>query len=386
MKVTPLVHHHSDPPFSSSSSGSLPSSSSTSPPYGLYRLSELYFCDECDAIRCNDCVNIDIAAYYCPGCLFEVPGASVKSEKMRCARSCFACPECDNVLTVSSSDLSGEAQEDGNDIAMTTIPEEPKLTRPTVKPRNPALTSMGGPPYILTCTACRWSSRSIGWEFSKQTGIGHQVMEREKVAREDLNEFDQLVHLFEGHLSRVEAATAAAAKTSTKHKSGINALAGISGRNHQGSKGSYKSRTANTNQTFSESSTTMIPSRHISAASSAVLNRASYAYNTAMSSHRKASDPSSSSYVSSSDARTRKSAALRPKKIRLQPEIPDQDLKIYQTKRNVKNVVAGLEGHHGFGYSQVQKLREFDGKESGGGLAALDKVWEESWSTARTPE
>jgi hypothetical protein len=56
----------------------LPSSS-----YSFHPLHTLFFCEECDAVRCNRCVSIEISGYYCPNCLFEVPGASVRAEKNR---------------------------------------------------------------------------------------------------------------------------------------------------------------------------------------------------------------------------------------------------------------------------------------------------------------
>lgn len=49
----------------------------------LYPLSRLYFCEDCHQIRCPSCVQDEIVSYYCPNCLFEVPTASVKSEKNR---------------------------------------------------------------------------------------------------------------------------------------------------------------------------------------------------------------------------------------------------------------------------------------------------------------
>lgn len=57
----------------------LPSSS-----HSFHTLPELYFCEECDAVRCNECVSIEVSGYYCPNCLFEVPSASVRAEKNRC--------------------------------------------------------------------------------------------------------------------------------------------------------------------------------------------------------------------------------------------------------------------------------------------------------------
>ncbi|KAI8979680.1 dynactin p62 family-domain-containing protein [Mycotypha africana] len=49
----------------------------------LYPLSRLYFCEDCHQIRCPSCVQDEIISYYCPNCLFEVPTASVKSERNR---------------------------------------------------------------------------------------------------------------------------------------------------------------------------------------------------------------------------------------------------------------------------------------------------------------
>jgi len=56
----------------------LPSSS-----YSYHEIHDLYFCEECDSIRCNRCVSVEVSGYYCPNCLFEVPSASVRGEKNR---------------------------------------------------------------------------------------------------------------------------------------------------------------------------------------------------------------------------------------------------------------------------------------------------------------
>lgn len=51
--------------------------------FAHHALSSLLFCEECDAIRCDACVACEIACYFCPNCLFEVPSASVRGEKNR---------------------------------------------------------------------------------------------------------------------------------------------------------------------------------------------------------------------------------------------------------------------------------------------------------------
>lgn len=49
----------------------------------LSPLNRLYFCEECDAVRCDQCIAIEVASYYCPNCLFDVPSANVRGDKNR---------------------------------------------------------------------------------------------------------------------------------------------------------------------------------------------------------------------------------------------------------------------------------------------------------------
>jgi len=51
--------------------------------YSLYPIEHLLYCEDCQQIRCDKCVLDEIVTYYCPNCLFEVPGSSVKSEGNR---------------------------------------------------------------------------------------------------------------------------------------------------------------------------------------------------------------------------------------------------------------------------------------------------------------
>ena len=64
----PCINPYSLPPPQN-----LPSSS-----YSYHEIHDLYFCEECDSIRCNRCVSVEVSGYYCPNCLFEVPSASVR--------------------------------------------------------------------------------------------------------------------------------------------------------------------------------------------------------------------------------------------------------------------------------------------------------------------
>ncbi|TKY86596.1 hypothetical protein EX895_004235 [Sporisorium graminicola] len=159
--------------------------------YAFHPLDALYFCDECDQIRCNRCVTVDIASYYCPNCLFEVPGASVKGEKNRCARNCFECPCCQHTLSVVASDLNSQAA-------------------PGLDPTDPAA-SQGEPPYYLACSFCRWDSKSIGLVFEKPTGLSLQLQRSEDGAP-DMHEFERLKDHFDPYLkAQTQAAITSAA-------------------------------------------------------------------------------------------------------------------------------------------------------------------------------
>ena len=82
--MPPTVRYHC-PCFTSHAL--LPPPHLASSSHHFHPLHELFFCEECDAIRCNRCVSVEVSGYYCPNCLFEVPSASVRAEKNRYAIS-----------------------------------------------------------------------------------------------------------------------------------------------------------------------------------------------------------------------------------------------------------------------------------------------------------
>ena len=51
--------------------------------YSLHPLGYLYFCQECQAIRCPRCIQEEIVSAFCPMCLFEVPLTSIKADGNR---------------------------------------------------------------------------------------------------------------------------------------------------------------------------------------------------------------------------------------------------------------------------------------------------------------
>jgi dynactin 4 len=52
--------------------------------FSLYPLEHLLFCEDCQEIRCVRCCLEEIVCWFCPSCLFEVPGSVAKSEGNRC--------------------------------------------------------------------------------------------------------------------------------------------------------------------------------------------------------------------------------------------------------------------------------------------------------------
>ncbi|GAA5928338.1 uncharacterized protein JCM15063_003854 [Sporobolomyces koalae] len=155
------------------------------PPLALFQhhsLSSLLFCEECDAIRCDSCASNEVACYYCPNCLFEVPSASVRGEKNRCARNCFQCPQCVHTLAVVASD--------------------PDATLPP----NSTAASVGVPPYLLACTFCGWDSKQVGISFEKPTGLALQLQKAEEGAPE-MVEFDHVKDHLEPFVRRSLAQT-----------------------------------------------------------------------------------------------------------------------------------------------------------------------------------
>ncbi|WRT65526.1 uncharacterized protein IL334_002471 [Kwoniella shivajii] len=155
---------------------SYPSSSTAYHP-----LNKLYFCEECDATRCDLCVGVEIASYFCPNCLFDVPSANVRADKNRCARSCFSCPLCESSLSIQASDQSPT---DISTIATSSSSGQ-----------------AGGPPYTLVCPGCKWSSKEIGWNFDKPTGIALQLSKINTLSETVQSEFDLIKEHLESYIT-----------------------------------------------------------------------------------------------------------------------------------------------------------------------------------------
>ncbi|KAJ3747513.1 dynactin p62 family-domain-containing protein [Lentinula detonsa] len=189
--MAPNVLYHC-PCLSASSVPPPPHLASSS--YSFHPLHTLFFCEECDAVRCNRCVSVEVSGYYCPNCLFEVPSASVRAEKNRCARNCFMCPNCRNTLSVVPSDPPDA--DDG------------RLSAP--------ISTVGEPPFFLYCNHCRWDSSEVGITFEKPTGLASQLQKLEDSAPDSL-EFDRLKEHFEPIIRASSLSSSSSAAPSTSH-------------------------------------------------------------------------------------------------------------------------------------------------------------------------
>ncbi|KAN0061508.1 hypothetical protein ACQY0O_006355 [Thecaphora frezii] len=187
-----------------SNSPSVPTPSSAAS-YAFHPLESLYFCDECDQIRCNRCVSVDIAAYFCPNCLFEVPSTGIKQARSKCPRNCFLCPSCDHTLSVVATDT----------------PEDVSLTSPDAV--------LGQPPFFLQCSFCRWDSKVVGMTFEKQTGLGRQLDKFEQSAPDLLEMYHLRDHFDPFITAQTEAAQAAAAASTQDRRSANKSSSSSSG-------------------------------------------------------------------------------------------------------------------------------------------------------------
>ncbi|CAO3568907.1 unnamed protein product [Mortierella alpina] len=159
-----LQHDHQDMAQRQKTLAEIHASGNNSDSHGSQSLSRLYFCDSCDEIRCPKCTQDEIVCYYCPNCLFDVPTASVKSEKHKCSRNCFECPICQNTLSVVSEDPDATMFQAG--------------------------ASTAGQ-YHLSCNMCQWNSQEIGMTFEKPTGLAAQLLKTED-SLPDVKEFERL--------------------------------------------------------------------------------------------------------------------------------------------------------------------------------------------------
>ncbi|TLD03614.1 uncharacterized protein PgNI_11797 [Pyricularia grisea] len=137
--------------------------------YSLYPIEYLLYCEDCHQIRCPRCVAEEVVTYFCPSCLFEVPSSNIKSEGNRCTRSCFQCPICVGILSVTSLEPSASSRHLAAD--------------------NTA--ALPGGPYALNCSYCQWSSLEVGIKFDRSNAIYGQLAKLRNGGRPRLSRKEQ---------------------------------------------------------------------------------------------------------------------------------------------------------------------------------------------------
>lgn len=118
--------------------------------FSLHPPEHLFYCEDCQDLKCPRCVVEEIVCIYCPQCLFDAVPSSVKADGNRCGRNCFMCPICFSQLGTSS--LAGSKQ----------------LERP----------------YVLNCQYCMWTSLDSGIDFANPSGLRQQLEKRDRDGRD----------------------------------------------------------------------------------------------------------------------------------------------------------------------------------------------------------
>ncbi|EMR10511.1 hypothetical protein PNEG_01222 [Pneumocystis murina B123] len=114
--------------------------------FSLHPLSNLYFCEECYAIRCPRCVQEETISQFCPNCLFEVPKSSIYSNGNR--KGLYICPICFASLSL----VELESLKKGH----------------SYSDKDPSS-------YALECPYCQWTSAEINIIFEKPSGLNAQM-------------------------------------------------------------------------------------------------------------------------------------------------------------------------------------------------------------------
>lgn len=65
----------------------------------------LYFCPQCQALRCEECSDVRVKSKYCIRCMTDF---SENLGQTRCLKNCFECPSCFSPVDVTSSDAVNE--------------------------------------------------------------------------------------------------------------------------------------------------------------------------------------------------------------------------------------------------------------------------------------
>ena len=62
-------------------------------------LAELFMCESCALLNCDECSVCEIDAYFCGNCFATVTAAAAAQDAYRC-KQCMECPRCAHVLSL----------------------------------------------------------------------------------------------------------------------------------------------------------------------------------------------------------------------------------------------------------------------------------------------
>jgi len=70
-----------------------------------FKIEDLFYCQQCQNVRCSLCVAQDIDSYYCPNCLENMASSEANYFSNSC-KKCFECPCCFAALSFQTSSTS----------------------------------------------------------------------------------------------------------------------------------------------------------------------------------------------------------------------------------------------------------------------------------------
>lgn len=117
----------------------------------FFSLEELYFCQDCGATRCCNCIDVEAVSWFCPTCFFEVSANAAQHSSNSCPRNCLLCGQCGANMVVVAED---------------------------------------GDQYSVKCAVCSWKFSGL----TKKSTFASQVGAK----RPDEQNFEQLERFFTG--------------------------------------------------------------------------------------------------------------------------------------------------------------------------------------------
>lgn len=155
-------------------------------------LAELFVCESCALLNCDECSVCEIDAYFCANCFATVTAAAAAQDAYRC-KQCMECPQCAHVLSL--------------------VRDASQVCK-------------------FVCECCQWASDQVGLSDPVPTGLLYKLISRERDTS-GRDEVQRLIKHFRAREStsrkaRQAASALAASAASGGTKSSMAARASIS--------------------------------------------------------------------------------------------------------------------------------------------------------------